>query len=139
MNYLQNTPKGKALVCGKEYQTGEKVQEYQYKEIVSTPNKYTVQIGENKHAMGSDETWAIYVNHSCNPNTFFNIQTMSFYARKNLSKGEEITFNYLTTEHDMREQFECQCGSENCIKFIQGNKYLTEEKKNWVSKTAKIE
>ena len=73
MNYFLDTPKGKALAAGKNYLPGELVQEYHYKEILSSPNKYTICLGGDKHSLGTEDTAAIYINHSCNPNTFFDI------------------------------------------------------------------
>ena len=42
-----------------------------------------------------------------------------------VSRSEEITFNYLTSEWDMAEAFECRCGAERCLGNIRGFKHLT--------------
>lgn len=36
----------------------------------------------------------------------------------------ELTFNYLTTEYEMRESFTCSCGAPNCMGRIEGFAYL---------------
>lgn len=88
---------------------------------------YSIQIGENQHILGDEDCPANYFNHSCSPNCFFDLDKKEFYARKFIPHGTELTFNYLTTETEMREKFQCQCGSERCFGFIQGNRYLSQE------------
>lgn len=67
-----------------------------------------------------------FINHSCNPNTRLDVAAKSYVAVKAIAKNEEITFNYLTTEWDARDEaFECRCGSRNCYGWIRGLKYLS--------------
>lgn len=104
------------------------------KGIISTrPNKYSVQLGHDKHIdfppvrMPNDDldyAWQ-YVNHSCEPNGYVNAAEYTFCALRNIRKGEEITFNYLTTESELATPFRCECGSAKCFGFIRGNKFLT--------------
>ena len=100
-------------------------------------NKYSVQLGEDKHIDfppvrkpndDLDYAWQ-YVNHSCEPNGYVNAAEYSFCALRNIRKGEEITFNYLRTEHEMASPFRCGCGSAKCFGFIRGNKFLTPDQK----------
>jgi len=70
-----------------------------------------------------------FINHSCSPNTKLDIVSRWFVAIKDIHKNDEITFNYLTTEWDMGEGFECLCGSKNCLKNIKGFKYLSREQR----------
>jgi hypothetical protein len=55
---------------------------------------------------------------------------MNFVALRNIKKGEEITYNYLTTEYDLVRDnldFDCKCGSKNGR--IKGFKFLTKSQK----------
>lgn len=73
-----------------------------------------------------------FINHSCSPNTKLDVVKRRFVAIKDISKNEEITFNYLTTEWDMKKwgtDFQCICGSKNCFGYIRGFKYLTRAEK----------
>lgn len=73
-----------------------------------------------------------FINHNCNPNTFINFRKKAFRAIKNIIKNEEITFNYLTTEYDLKKMgtnFKCSCDAKNCFKYIDGFKYLTKNQK----------
>jgi len=68
---------------------------------------------------------AKYLNHSCNPNVGV-MSTASglpeFYALRDISKDEEITFDYAMTEYmhyprqNSDEDFDlvCHCKAENC-------------------------
>lgn len=66
-----------------------------------------------------------YVNHSCNPNAGFKGQ-MFMVAMKNISKGDEILYDYAMIMHTNEKsnsyfQFECLCGSKKCRKIIGEN------------------
>ena len=68
-----------------------------------------------------------FMNHSCEPNIRIGFEKMAGIAIKNISKEEEITFNYSTTEYDLKmkkENFKCYCGSNECIEIINGFKHL---------------
>ena len=105
--------------------------------IIDHPTQFSVQIGINRHielihplqVLNCPEFYWRYLNHSCKPNCYCNIEDMTFRAKKEIKTSEHITFNYLTTEFDMAVPFECNCRSENCIKWIKGFKYLNEEQK----------
>ena len=105
--------------------------------IIDHPTQFSVQIGINRHidlsqplhVLDCTEFYWRYLNHSCEPNCYCNIEDMTFRARRKIKTGDQITFDYLTTEYDMAVPFECNCKSENCIKWIKGFKYLNEEQK----------
>ena len=106
------------------------------KGMVSTrPTKYSIQLDGDKHLDfplvrkpndDLDYAWQ-YLNHSCEPNGYMNIAEFAFRALRSISKGEEITFNYLTTESDLATPFSCNCGSATCLGVIRGNKYQPSE------------
>lgn len=101
--------------------------------ISRRPNKYSIQLTRDKHIDfppvrkpndDLDYAWQ-YVNHSCAPTGYVNVAEYCFSALRNIRKGEEITFNYLTTEYELVSPFQCDCGSAKCFGFIRGNKFLT--------------
>ncbi len=65
-----------------------------------------------------------YINHSCNPNVFFDIENMVLIALRNIEMGEELTFFYPSTEWSMDRGFNCICESQNCLGYIQGAAHL---------------
>ena len=70
-------------------------------------NKYTIQIG-TKHMM---DDIGKYLNHRCNPNSEIRngVDTPSLYAIKDIKVGDEVTFDYNTTEEILSEPFYCNC------------------------------
>lgn len=88
------------------------------------PSKYTVQVAENKHIILHPE-FLQYINHSCNPNAFFNTTTMELVALQTIQPGDEFTFFYPSTEWFMAEPFHCLCGEASCIGIIKGAKELS--------------
>jgi len=101
--------------------------------VSAEPTKYTIQLDGQRHLNSPDirETndeldycWR-FLNHSCEPNGYMNTAELTFRALRDIALGEEITFNYLTTESEMAVPFNCFCGSTNCFGFIQGRNFLS--------------
>lgn len=63
---------------------------------------------------------AEFFNHSCEANIGVKGQVIVL-ARRNISAGEELVFNYETTEAAVLRPFQCQCGSAFCRGLIDGN------------------
>lgn len=101
--------------------------------VTAVPNRYTIQLGRSRHLNfpairrandDLDYCWQ-YLNHGCEPNGVMNTTELTFRALRDIKRGEEITFNYLTTESVMTEPFNCLCGSANCFGFIRGRNFLS--------------
>lgn len=87
-----------------------------------------VQIDDNKFYDTKQLAPEAFINHSCSPNTRLDVAKKQYIAVRNILKNEEVTFNYNTTEWDMvkyGDDFECHCGSRNCVGRVKGLKYLT--------------
>jgi hypothetical protein len=72
---------------------------------------------------GSPADPADYMNHSCNPNTWF-IDDATMIARRNIQSGEEITYDYATSE--TAETYvlpHCNCGTPDCRQIVRGTDY----------------
>jgi len=101
-------------------------------------SRYSIQLGKNKHLNvpagvngkidNPDFFWA-YLNHSCQPNGYIDTANLTFRALRKINRGEECTFNYLTTEYEMAAPFICQCGAAGCVGLIQGHKHLSAEQR----------
>ena len=89
--------------------------------------KHTLQIDEEHHLEGDITD---FMNHSCDPNTYIDFDELAVRAAREIKEGEELTFNYLTSEWDMKDKFKCSCGSKKCYGEINGFKHLTDEQKN---------
>ncbi len=128
-------------VCGKElslfadknFKKGDKII-YLKGRLVNAANSTdeAVQMSDNKFIDTKYLVPEDFINHSCSPNTKLDIKERWFIAIKNISKNDEITFNYLTTEWDIKKwglDFKCICGSKNCFGHIKGFKYLSRAEK----------
>lgn len=103
--------------------------------------EWDLQIGKNKFIRTTNGKNQIdnFLNHSCSPNSFVRKSGGKFYlvALKGIQKGEEITFDYDTTDYDNKElSFECKCSAENCRKKIMGFRYLSRRQKKLLEKHA---
>lgn len=111
------------LISLQSFQENDVVAIFGSSEIHKHPSRYTVQVAENKHIILSPE-FLQYINHSCNPNVFFNTSTMELTALKQINTGDEFTFFYPSTEWFMADPFTCLCGSANCLGTIKGAKEI---------------
>ena len=124
--------KGKALLVNKNIKKNEIVLPLKFDLIKkrSEASGTSIQIGNDKFLdskVKKHRYIADYINHSCNPNIKIDFKSLNFVALKAIKKGEEITWNYLTTEYDLIRDdldFDCYCGSKNCLKKIRGFKFL---------------
>jgi hypothetical protein len=84
-----------------------------------------IQVSE-KECIESYPDYNDYIaNHSCDPNCkiFFGDQTLMRSLRP-IGSGEEITWDYESTELDMSScSFDCKCGSSTCRGLILGARY----------------
>jgi len=69
-----------------------------------------------------------YQNHSCDPSTWWEDE-ITLTASRDIEAGEEITFDYATSESDEEELglSKCLCGSSNCRGQLRGDDYLRPE------------
>lgn len=91
------------------------------------PTRYSIQIDLDQHIecndiLPADEMRARYpwrfLNHCCEPNA--SIVGRTLVARHAIRAGEQVTFDYTTTEASMAEPFECRCGAANCLGSVRG-------------------
>jgi len=99
------------------------------KEVEELPKKvldfgYPVQVLDGFYIgpkTAKDLDGAEMFNHSCDPNAGVKGQVV-LVARKNIKAGEEICFDYETTD-TIELKFDCKCGSKNCRGKIDGNSW----------------
>ena len=69
-----------------------------------------------------------YINHSCNPNSGIK-NSVQIVAMKNIRRGEEVTFDYSTSESEKGWYLICDCENKNCRRIIRSYKSLSTELK----------
>jgi hypothetical protein len=57
-----------------------------------------------------------FMNHSCNPNCriVVNLPSIHLVAQRDISAGEEITYDYGSTMHNDPWEMKCNCGAPEC-------------------------
>lgn len=120
--------KGLSIIANKRFRRSEKIG-YLEGELVNAADATAeaVQITDDQFIDTNHLVAEDFINHSCAPNARLDIVNRWFIAIKDISVDEEISYNYLTTEWDMAKwgsDFECACGSDNCLGHIKGFKYL---------------
>lgn len=124
--YQNNITGEKSLHATVSYKAGDIFSKFEAGEILAAPNKYTVQINDETHVI-LDPEFLQYINHSCDPNVFFDTAKMELSCLKDISPGDELTFFYPSTEYAMASPFNCFCGANNCLHKIQGASFLSQE------------
>jgi len=115
-----------ALFALQSFQPGEVIAEFWAGTIAAEPTYLTVQVDTGKHITLQPE-FLQYINHSCDPNVFFDTTLMQLVALRELRAGDEMTFFYPSTEWKMTQSFNCYCGSSNCLGDIRGASYLSDD------------
>jgi len=113
----------KAFFAQQKYEAGQVVAEFSAGKTLSRPTYLTVQVGIDKHIMLQPEHLQ-YINHSCDPNVFFDTHAMQVVALKPIAEGDEMTFFYPSTEWDMVQPFKCYCGTSRCLGEIKGAAHI---------------
>lgn len=110
---------GKGVFANKNFKKGYVVLRYNPIQIndedfkkLSDKEKESIFVKNGNHMRHTSP--AIYVNHSCNPNT--NPSDNSDIAIKNIKKGEEITSDYSIDSPSIN--MKCNCKSKNCRGLI---------------------
>jgi hypothetical protein len=93
-------------------------------------DRYAMRIG-NRLFLSNSHGVDNYINHSCEPACFIDFDRLQLVAMRDVKAGEELTFHYCTSEYKISPefQFECRCGSENCVKVVKGFFHLSEKEK----------
>lgn len=113
----------KSLFATKAFAANEVLAQFLGRETLSAPTYLTVQVAENKHIL-LDPTFLQYINHSCEPNVFFDTTTMELIALTDIQSGEELKFFYPSTEWEMTQSFVCHCQTASCLHDIKGAAHL---------------
>jgi hypothetical protein len=115
-----------ALFALQSFQPGEMIAEFWPGTIAQEPTYLTVQVDVGKHITLQPE-FLQYINHSCDPNVFFDTTSMQVVALREIKAGEEFSFFYPSTEWQMTQPFSCYCGSAKCLGDVRGAAFLTED------------
>jgi hypothetical protein len=111
------------------FETGELIVRFAALTIQDFATYLTIQTGIDTHITLQPE-FLQYINHSCNPNVFFDTNSMELIALKSILPGDELCFFYPSTEWEMAQPFLCRCASPDCLQLINGAAHLSRETLN---------
>lgn len=118
---IKTENKFRSLITKQAYTRGEIICEIPTEKLFDKANRYTVQIAQDKH---TEVGKLSALNHSCDPNVILDTERLIMVARRDIEKGEELSFFYPSTEWEMDAPFICLCGSSNCIHVVAGARFL---------------
>lgn len=119
-----------AVCAGVRFRAGDEILVVRGR-IAPAPSRFSVQIGVAEHVVPEDETglsvvathypWR-FLNHSCAPTAA--LRGRRLLASCEIAAGDEVTFDYETTEWEMAAPFACGCGQPECRGRIAGYRHL---------------
>jgi uncharacterized protein len=100
-----------------------------YEELVLLPydiRKLSIQVDEDIYLVSAIEGEGDWVNHSCEPNAGIRGQ-ISLVAMRDITPGEEVTFDYAMSDSTNYDEFECSCGAPTCRGYVGGRDWQLPE------------
>jgi len=120
--------KGFGVFANRNFFKGEVVVYGRMVEVLPERTAHSFQIDETTHVQLDKISRTI--NHSCEPNMGIRnniLRAYDFIALRDIKKGEEITWDYETTEYISIAVKTCLCNSRNCRRVLRGFKYRANE------------
>jgi uncharacterized protein len=94
----------------------------------------SIQIDEDQFLLGPElREPGDSINHSCNPNCHLRNATQ-LIAMREIALGEELTYDYATSDASDYDEFDCACGSDECRGRVTGNDWQIPEIQNRYNK-----
>jgi uncharacterized membrane protein YeiB len=93
---------------------------------VVQPTRFTIQVGTDSHVAPISERASPWgsMNHSCDPNLAIDVSRRVIVARRPIAAGDELCFDYHTTEWELHEPFICRCAGPQCVGLVRGFAHL---------------
>lgn len=97
--------------------------------LPESEKKMTMQIDDSLFSYSKIRHDSDYINHSCNPNLGFK-DSFTLISMRNISAGEEVTFDYAMCDSEPFDEFICNCGSIACRGKVTGNDWSRPDLQN---------
>ncbi len=116
--------RGWGLFAMRDFAPGDVLMQSKVLEIFNKPTSHSIQSDWDRHFQVNLP--ARFINHYCNQANV-GIQMRSdgcdFFALCEIRQGEELMWDYETTEYELTESFECNCGSSTCRGKVKGFRF----------------
>lgn len=101
------------------------------------PDTYLFCLGEGEFVIDGD-TVAAFLNHSCDPNCETDEIDGKVWviALRDISSGEELTYDYNLYDGDDADEAPCSCGLKGCRKTMYGEEEIERRAKAKVAASA---
>ena len=138
--HIRETKYGKGVFANRNFKKGEllfycggEIKNFNEVNSGHCDEGHCIQIARDRYLLASERDLLYFINHSCDPNSAYKVENgkAMFTALRDISKGEELTFDYSTSMNEDRWELDCACGSANCRGKIRDFKYLPEDIKNF--------
>ena len=87
-------------------------------ELAPAERRYVLQVGDNRYLASLDHVDPPdYINHCCRPNGGLRGEDQLVAMRK-IAVGEEISFDYATTDSCPLLEFACECPKRSCRRRV---------------------
>jgi len=89
--------------------------------------RFSIQVGSDVHLdpiSDSASPWGS-LNHGCDPNVAIDVSRRVIVARRAIAAGDQLRFDYNTTEWELAEPFVCNCGAPACVGVAEGFAHLS--------------
>lgn len=102
---------GEALYAARPFAAGEPIFTFDHVSWRPRRDRYTAQTPQGQHLF---DPILARVAHACDPNGRISFRLMALVARRDIAAGELISADYLATEAEIAEPFDCRCGAARC-------------------------
>jgi hypothetical protein len=82
---------------------------------------FAIQIGEDDFSFQQGDIK--FINHSCDPTGWW-LTYGTLTARRDIQPGEEITYDYSTSDIKLNYRMECLCGTDACRGIVTNRDFL---------------
>ena len=101
---------GFGIFAGRGLKRGEVIAELAKDRVFPVAIAESVKVGDGYFF----DALLFWMNHSCDPNVELDFSSWCVRARRDISTGEELTYEYGAG----LERLACECGSQNCKGFF---------------------
>jgi hypothetical protein len=92
----------------------------EFQQLPAWTRHYSIQVEEDLYLVTLQPAEpADCIDHCCSPNAGMSGQ-IALIARRDISPGEEICYDYAMSDGSPYDEFDCQCGSPDCRGRITG-------------------
>ncbi len=108
--------------------SGEEMTLAQVQDLTPRERDYILQVDDDRYLVTSLDglCTADFINHSCEPNCGL-LDSITLVSMRPIEPGEQITFDYSTSDTSPVVDFECRCGAPSCRGRMTGDDWRSPE------------